>query len=148
MLMHSIIEADTGAHRLSSFEQACVGDAMRRWLITAEPATPLVTAAQRMADEHVHVLVVPSGTRRRRPWTLLTDHDILRSAARADELTAGEAASGELLEVGPEDRLADVAARMLERRVTHALVVDPDTDRPVGVLSTLDIARIVGWGRP
>jgi CBS domain-containing protein len=132
-----------------SFQQARVADAMRRWLITAEPATPLVTAAQRMTDEHVHVLMVPrGGAARGRPWALLTDHDILRSAARADELTAGEAASGDLLEVRPDDRLADAAARMLERRVTHALVVDPQADRPVGVLSTLDIARIVGWGSP
>jgi CBS domain-containing protein len=143
------VRAPMSPRPLPSFEQACVGDVMRRWLITAEPATPLVTAAQRMADEHVHVLVVPrGGTKRQRPWALLTDHDVLRSAAQAEELTAGEAASGELLEVGPDDRLADVAARMLEGCVTHALVVDPRTDRPVGVLSTLDIARIVGWGSP
>jgi hypothetical protein len=28
-----------------------------------------------------------------------------------------------------------------------AVVVEPHTDRPVGVLSTLDVAGILGWGR-
>lgn len=36
---------------------------------------------------------------------------------------------------------------MAERNVTHAVVVDGRTRRPVGVVSTLDIAGILGWGR-
>jgi hypothetical protein len=27
------------------------------------------------------------------------------------------------------------------------VVMEPRTDRPVGVLSTLDIAALLGWGR-
>ena len=37
----------------------------------------------------------------------------------------------------------------IERHITgtsHAVVVEPRTGRPVGVLSTLDIAGILGWG--
>jgi hypothetical protein len=33
------------------------------------------------------------------------------------------------------------------QHTSHAVVVEPRTDRPVGVLSTLDIAGILGWGR-
>ena len=47
----------------------------------------------------------------------------------------------------PDDRLDDVAKRMLDQHTSHAVVVEPRTDRPVGVLSTLDIAGILGWGR-
>lgn len=72
---------------------------------------------------------------------------VLRCAARVEELTAEEAASGAMLEVHPDDRLADVATRMLEHGATHVLVVEPDTDRPIGVTSTLDIAWIVAWGK-
>jgi CBS domain-containing protein len=36
---------------------------------------------------------------------------------------------------------------MVEHAVTHAVVIDGHTRRPVGVVSTLDIAGIVGWGR-
>lgn len=146
------VPAPLGSYLTPSFEHARVRDAMRPWVLTCEPDTALVTAAQRMAGEHVHALVilhdtVDGGHVSRRPWVVLTDHDVLRCAARMEELTAGQAATGELLEVGPDDRLADVADRMLEHRVAHALVVDPGTGRPVGVVSTLDVAGIVAWGR-
>jgi hypothetical protein len=36
---------------------------------------------------------------------------------------------------------------VLEQHTSHAIVVEPRTERPVGVLSTLDIAGILGWGR-
>jgi CBS domain-containing protein len=32
---------------------------------------------------------------------------------------------------------------MAEHETSHLVVVDPSTDRPVGVLSTLDVARVV-----
>jgi hypothetical protein len=36
---------------------------------------------------------------------------------------------------------------MAERGLSHAVVVDDIAGSPVGVLSTLDIAGILGWGR-
>ena len=36
---------------------------------------------------------------------------------------------------------------MADRDATHAVVVDDHTGRPVGVLSTLDVAGTLGWGR-
>jgi len=42
--------------------------------------------------------------------------------------------------------LAEAVGLMLERGVTHLVVIDADV-RPVGVLSTLDIAGVVAWGR-
>jgi CBS domain-containing protein len=147
------VPAPIGDYLTPSFEHARVRDAMRPWVLTCDPATPLVTVAQRMAGEHVHALVVlregvdAGGTVGRRPWAVLTDRDVLRCAGRVEELTAGDAATGELLQVHADDRLVDVAERMLDHAVTHALVVDPETGRPVGVISTLDVARIVAWGR-
>jgi CBS domain-containing protein len=35
---------------------------------------------------------------------------------------------------------------MLARRRTHVLVVDPATGRPVGILSTLDVALSLAGG--
>jgi CBS domain-containing protein len=122
---------------------------MRPWVLTCDPATPLVTVAQRMAGEHVHAIVVlaDAGGGAGRPWAVVTDWDLLRVAARLDECTAGEVATGELLEARPAERLADAAERMAAHGVSHLLVVDDRSDRPVGVLSTLDIAGILGWGR-
>jgi CBS domain len=64
-----------------------------------------------------------------RPWGILTDRDVLRCAAVID------------------DRLDDVAQRLLDQNTSHAVVVEPRTDGLVGVLSTLDIAGILGWSR-
>ena len=143
------VTAPLGSYLTPSFEHATVGDAMRPWVLTCDAATPLVTVAQRMAGEHVHAIVVidDAGGGERRPWAVVTDRDLLRVSARIDELTAGEAATGEVLEARADDRLADAARRMAEHGVTHMLVVDDRNGRPVGVLSTLDIAGILGWGR-
>jgi CBS domain-containing protein len=147
------VPAPLGSYLTPSYRHARVRDAMRPWVLTCDASTALVTAAQQMSREHVHSVVVlregldSGGAVGRRPWAVLTDRDVLRSATVLDELTAGDAATGELLEVSPDDRLEDAAADMLDHGVTHALVVDPDTGRPIGVLSTLDVAGILAWGR-
>jgi CBS domain-containing protein len=142
----------SGSYLTPSFDHARVADAMRPRVLTCEPETLLVTVAQRMASEHVHAIVVlhetvePDGEIGHRPWAVLTDRDILRSAASIAERTAGDSATGEVLLARPDERLPDVAERMLEHGTSHAVVVEPSTGRPVGVLSTLDIAGILGWG--
>ena len=80
-------------------------------------------------------------------WGILTDRDVLRCAAMIDDRTAGNVASGGMLLVHPDDRLTDVAERMLDQGTSHAVVVEPRTDRPVGARSTLNVAGILGWNR-
>ncbi|MGZ8476225.1 MAG: CBS domain-containing protein [Candidatus Limnocylindria bacterium] len=142
----------SGSYLTPSFEHARVADAMRPRVLTCEPGTPLMAVAQRMASEHVHAIVVlpeaaePDREIDRRPWAVITAHDILRSAAHVADRTAGDAATGEVLLAHPDEPLPDVAQRMLEHGTSHAVVIEPRTGRPVGVLSTLDIAGILGWG--
>ena len=137
-----------GSYLTPSFEHARVADAMRPRVLTCEPGTPLMAVAQRMATEHVHAIVVlpEAAEPDRSPWAVITDHDILRSAADVGDRTAGDVATGEVLLAHPDEPLPDVAQRMLEHGTSHAVVVEPRTGRPVGVLSTLDIAGILGWG--
>ena len=78
---------------------------------------------------------------------MVTDSDVLRAADQIDELTAGQAATAPVLETNRDEPLKEAAHRMARQRVTHMLVVDPRTGRPEAVLSTLDIAGILGWGR-
>jgi CBS domain-containing protein len=132
-----------------SFEHARVADAMRPRVLTCEPGTLLTAVAQQMASEHVHAIVVLLEAEQesdRRPWAVITDQDILRSADSIAGRTASDVATGEVLLANPDERLPDVAQRMLEHGTSHAVVVEPRTGRPVGVLSTLDIAGILGWG--
>jgi CBS domain-containing protein len=144
------VAAPAGSYLTPRLEHATVRDAMRPRVLSCDPATPLVTVAQRMASEHVHAIVVlgmAAHDTDRRAWSVVTDHDVLRCAPRVEELTAAEAASGSIAEVHPDDPLGSAAARMAESGLAHVLVVDDRTRRPIGVLSTLDIAGIVGWGR-
>ena len=98
-----------GSYLTPSFEHARVADAMRPRVLTCDPETPLVTVAQRMASEHVHAIVVlletaePDGEIGRRPWEVVTDHDVLRSAASISHRTAGEVATGEVLLAQPDE---------------------------------------------
>jgi CBS domain-containing protein len=80
-------------------------------------------------------------------WGIFTDRDVVRCAAMVDDRAAGNAASGGVLLDHSGDRLTDVAERMLDQGTSHAVVVEPRTDRPVGALSTLNVAGILGWGR-
>ena len=145
------VTAPSGSYITPSFEHATAADAMRPCVLTCTPQTPLVTVAQRMAGEHVHALVVMGARGRdgdeRRAWGVLSDRDLLRNARSVEELTAGDVATPSILEIRPGDSLADVADRMVAAGTSHAIVEEPSTGRPVGVVSTLDIAGILAWGR-
>ena len=62
-------------------------------------------------------------------------------------MASGEAASGPVVTARPGDRLVELAERMVRDHASHAVVVDPVDDRPIGIVSTLDIAGIIAWGR-
>ena len=141
------VPAPLGSYLTPSFQHATVGDAMRPWVLSCDPATPLVTVAQRMAGEHVHAIIVLTDHGDRRPYALVTDRDLMRAAPQLEALTAGEIAEEEILEARAGEPLSEAARRMAEHDATHAVVVDDRTGRPVGVLSTLDVAGILGWGR-
>ena len=100
-----------------SFAHASVGDAMHPAVLTCDPATPLVTVAQRMAGERVHAIVVLAGDVRV-PWGVVCDTDLLRHASRVEALTAGDIAGRDIVEAFPDERLEDLAARMARRAVT------------------------------
>jgi CBS domain-containing protein len=99
------------------------GSAARR----ARPhETPLVTLAERMASERVHciVMLMPGlDPDEQIPWSVVSDLDVLRRAAMANELTAGDVVSAELVLVYPGQSLSEAAGLMARRAVTHAVVV-------------------------
>ena len=62
-------------------------------------------------------------------WGILSDRDVLRCAARST--TASPTTSRRRRAArAPDDRLDDVAERMLDQHTSHAVVVEPRTDRP------------------
>jgi CBS domain-containing protein len=139
-----------GSFLMPAFESATVADAMRHGVIGCSPDTPLKVVARMMATNHVHSIVV-TGTDAEgsdsKPWGIVSDVDLARLAGEADELTAAEACATEVISVRQDETLARAAQLMGEYEISHLIVVDPDSRRPVGVVSTLDLAGIVAWGR-
>jgi CBS domain-containing protein len=126
------------------YEHATVGDAMRQQVIHCPPEAPLRTVARIMVEDGIHCVIV--GTEA--GWRVVSDHDLLRAAEGGiDGVSAGEVATGDLPTIGVDEPLDSARELMVEHEVTHALVVDPRSGRPVGVLSTLDLAGVLAAGR-
>ena len=74
---------------------------------------------------------------------IVADTDLLRAAAAGDidEGPAQTVAATPVVTVASSDELAHAAQLMIEREASHLVVVERRSARPVGVLSTLDVAR-------
>jgi CBS domain-containing protein len=119
-------------------------------LITCPVETRLRDVARMMATYRIHAVVVfggspdsPLGTEL---WGVVSDLDLVRLARVEDfdEHTAGTVAATPVVVVSPDDVLAQAVQLMDEHEVTHLVVVDRRSARPIGVLSTLDVARALG----
>ena len=125
-----------------------VADAMTAGLISCPPDTPLVRVAELMARDVVHAIYVfdygCEDDETTELWGLVSDLDLV-GAARGDmaELTARDASVTPLITARTDDSLDRAAQLLAENGVSHLAVLDARTRRPVGVLSTLDVARVI-----
>jgi CBS domain-containing protein len=138
--------APTGSYLTPAFEHARVTDAMRAGVISCPPDTPMDAVARIMATNHVHSVVV-TGLAGGAPWGVVTDHELLSVARDAPDRLAGTCAASDPPIVGPDEKLNDAVELMERHGVTHLLVGESDAAQPIGVLSSLDVAGIVAWGR-
>lgn len=118
-----------------------VADAMHRGVVSCTQDTSLGEVAQLMARERIHCVVVQNGNGDSL-WGIVSDLDLVAAATvrDLDEQTAGGSAGTPVLMIAPEETLERAAQVMTEHAAGHLVVVDPATVRPVGVISTLDIA--------
>jgi predicted transcriptional regulator len=122
-----------------------VVDGMTTGLISCAPEATLRTVAKLMAAHRVHaVYVFDYGLEDDETvelWGLVNDLDVAAGVRDdLDGLTARESAVTPLVVVQDDEPLEHAAALMTERGVSHLAVLDSVTGRPVGVISTLDIA--------
>jgi CBS domain-containing protein len=147
-LMNPAGQKIEGSYTMPALEHAVVKDAMRPEVLTCPPDAPLREVARTMASEHVHSVIVSGAGTGDRDWGIVSDMDLMRAAREdIDVRTASWAAVSEFLSVAPGETLERAVQMMIEHDVTHLVVVDPAFDKPVGVLSTLDIAGLLAWGR-
>ena len=126
------------------YEHATVGDAMRQEVIYCPPDAPLRTVARIMVEDRIHCVLVGA----EQGWGVVSDRDLLRAAEGGiDGVSAGDVAASDLPTVAVDDPLDRAGKLMVEREVSHALVVDPRSGRPVGILSTLDLVGVLAVGR-
>lgn len=124
-----------------------VADAMHHGLVSCPVDAPLRTVARMMATHRVHAILVIAHGEHEFPgghvWGIIGDADLLHAAQTADldEETASSVAAPSPLSVRSDDELGRAATLMIDQAVAHVLVVDPRSDRPIGVLSRLDVAR-------
>jgi CBS domain-containing protein len=131
-----------------AFEMATVGDAMSKGVISCPPETPLRIVACTMATYGVHAIFVLEHTHEDdespRLWGLVSDLDLVAAAGLdLDRLTAGGTAVTPLVTISASRPIAEAGSLMAQYGVAHLAVTDPSSRRPIGVISTLDIARAI-----
>ena len=149
--MTGALQPYRGSYLMPSFERATVADVMRPGVMSCAPDAPLVSVAQTMATHHVHSVVVagiekdPVGADHL-IWGIVSDMDVVRASETGIEgRTAADAARTEVVTVDPTTPLEE-AAKLMDEHVTALLLVTSG-GQPVGVVSSLDIAGALAWGR-
>jgi CBS domain-containing protein len=144
----------TTQNRGSGLEDVAVAEAMHSGVLTCPPETPLRDVARMMAHFRIHAVVVLTEDSEADEgvgvWGGVSDGDLMRAAAvdDIDERSAGGSARTPVVTVYPHEPLKRAAELMEERAVTHVVVVSPSSERPIGVVSTLDVARAIAAQPP
>ena len=123
-----------------------VSAAMHRGVLTCGTDASLAHVAELMATHRVHCIVVTDDPGAAESlWGIVSDLDLAAAACVRDlaEQTAGATAATAVLTIAPDETLQRAAQLMTEHGTTHLVVVDAG-HRPVGILSTLDVAAALG----
>ncbi len=139
-----------GSYLMPTLGNARVADAMHPGVLVCDPDDTLVDVARLIATHHIHCLAVMGvgheRTGERLVWTVVSDVDVVRAGLAGGNPPISAIGSHPVMTIEPDTPLREAAEQMLARDITHALVVEPSRQRPVGVLSTLDIAGVIAWG--
>jgi CBS domain-containing protein len=130
-----------------AFEDAKVRDAMRVGVITCRPETSLSDVARMMVGYDVHSVVVADVDPQRGLWGIVTSLDLARVAGDFGTVTARDVATTDLTTIRSNEPLRRAAEIMAERGITHVIVLQPDSDDPVGVISARGLAGALAYGR-
>jgi len=148
--MPSTIQTYHGSYLMPSLEHATVSDAMHPGILSCDPDASLSEVARMMANHHVHSVAV-IGISHQEPecgvWGIISDLDLIRAGiGNGSDTTARDLALQPVIAVEPNTSLRDAGETMLQHRVSHLVVTEAGSGRPVGILSTLDVAGVLAWG--
>jgi CBS domain-containing protein len=140
-----------GSYLMPSLRHATVSDAAHPGIVSCDPEASPTEVARLMAIHHVHCVVVMGTVHDETGESLVrgivSDLDLLaKDLGKGAEPTARALVGQTMISVEPTMPLADAAELMLNHQVNHVIVTEPKTQRPVGILATLDIVGILAWG--
>ena len=131
----------------SRLHRVSAADAMHRGVLSVPFQTPLTKVTQMMARYRIHCVVAleERGEYQTRYWGLIPAAELVRIATDGDleDRTAGGSIQAPVYTVEPADSVHDAAQLMSDHEVDHVIVVDPVSDRPLGVISTLDVIQVL-----
>lgn len=136
---------------MDGVRESTVGNLMTRDLVTIVSNASLQDAA-RLMEEH-HVSGLPVVDTKGALVGVISQTDLLRSQATEHLWTRWPGLAVRHLMTSPAVTVAEstpvtAAAALMERRRIHRVVVvsDADPSRPVGILSTSDLVRVIAEG--
>lgn len=147
----STIQPYHGSYLMPRLEHATVAEPMHPGILSCEADASLTDVARLMARHHVHCVAVMglshAHSGEKLVWGIISDSDLLRAGVRtgADQ-PAGALALQPIISVEPAMPLREAGELMLTHGATHIVVIDPTLQRPIGILSTLDVAGVLAWG--
>jgi CBS domain-containing protein len=141
-------EPGAGGEPMPSMESATVSDAMHQGIIACDPDATRTEVAKLMAGHRVHCVVVLSPAHDKPQeslaWGIISDLDVLKAGTSdGRKQTARDLAAQPVITVKPPMPLHEAAELMVAYSVSHLVVVDPERQQPVGVLSTIDIVAAI-----
>jgi CBS domain-containing protein len=131
---------------LSPLSGATVLDAMRPDVVVCSPDDSVARIASIMVTHGIRAVVLAWGDRSGR--LIVTDLELVRAAleragARASDIAREPAAS-----VPADAPLDQAVSAMAERYVAHLLVTEPGSAAPAGIVSSFDVAAVLGGVKP
>jgi CBS domain-containing protein len=124
-----------------------VAQVMHPGVIGCAFETPITAVARLMAEHRIHCVVgLGDATEDDTSlWGLISDTDVVAALACGEEAcTAGQVAAAAPVTVRPHDTVRHVAALMRDHGVSHVVVVGAQAERPLGIVSSLDLMRFLG----
>jgi len=131
---------------------AIVGDVMHHGVIACDQSMSLPAIARTMSEQQTHCVAVigiaDTIGGESLGWRFVTGPDLIAGALQAAETpTAAQLAGERMPTIESTATVRDAARELLEERVAHLLVIESETELPLGVLSTQDVIRTLGEGR-
>ncbi|MGA9859496.1 MAG: CBS domain-containing protein [Solirubrobacteraceae bacterium] len=135
---------------VTEMHRTTVVDVMHPGILACAASARLVEVARIMSARRVHCVAVIGGSEAKGASAIagvITDMDLLRWATGSEtHLPAGAIVRRPIVTAAPDSPVHDAAELMVTAGADHVVVAD-DEGAPLGILSALDVAKVLSRGR-